>query len=219
MRSSSIDLSFFFPFRTRDRHLEFASLRCLRGERPRRATRIDRRILLKNDLLAFGRASWIDSQSCSATWVLLPSTERRFTSLAGLPVSCCSFCGASFAKSQFLMPRRDVVARERLVVAFYHNCSSVHGGHAVAQSTLAWTRPRHRPGLSQILEHSPPKKRTPCTSLDTVGTLSNTPNRNAVAKTETRTRLESDKKTKHLKHTPPSAAAGPNSRRPPTPRR
>ena len=184
MRSSSIGFSDFFPFRTRDRHLEFASLRCLRGERPRRATRIDRRILLKNDLLAFGRASWIDSQSCSATWVLLPSTERRFTSLAGLPVSCCSFCGASFAKSQFLMPRRDVVARERLVVAFYHNCSSVHGGHAVAQSTLAWTRPRHRPGLSQILEHSPPKKRTPCTSLDTVGTLSRTAKRNATAKTE-----------------------------------
>ena len=217
MRSSSMGFSDFFPLRTSDRHFEFASRRCLRGDRPRSATRIDRRILLKNDLLAFGRASWIDSQSCSATWVLLPSTERRFTSLAGLPVSCCSFCGASFAKSQFLMPRRDVVARERLVVAFYHNCSSVHGGHAVAQSTLAWTRPRHRPGLSQILEHSPPKKRTPCTSLDTVGTLSNTPNRNAAAKTETR--AASQKKTKHLKHTPPSAAAGPNSRRPPTPRR
>ena len=189
MRSSSMGFSDFFPFRTSDRHFEFASRFCLRGERPRSATRIDRRILLKKDLLAFGRASWIDSQSCSATWVLLPSTERRFTSLAGLPVSCCSFCGASFAKSQFLMPRRDVVARERLVVAFYHNCSSVHGGHAVAQSTLAWTRPRHRPGLSQILEHSPPKKRTPCTSLDTVGTLSSTANCNAAAKTETRPRV------------------------------
>ena len=55
MRSSSIGFSDFFPFRTSDRHLEFASLRCLRGDRPRSATRIDRRILLKNDLLAFGR--------------------------------------------------------------------------------------------------------------------------------------------------------------------
>ena len=55
----------FFPFRTSDRHLEFASRRCLRGDRPRSATRIDRRILLKNDLLAFGRAL-IDAASCSA---------------------------------------------------------------------------------------------------------------------------------------------------------
>ena len=83
MRSSSIGLSAFFPFRTRDRHLEFASLRCLRGDRPRSATRIDRRILLKNDLLAFGRASWIDSQSCSATWVLSDSTDLKLRSCAG----------------------------------------------------------------------------------------------------------------------------------------
>ena len=64
MRSSSIGFSDFFPFRTSDRHFEFASRRCLRGERPRSATRIDRRILLKNDLLAFGRA--IDAASSSA---------------------------------------------------------------------------------------------------------------------------------------------------------
>ena len=55
----------FFPFRTSDRHLLFASLRCLRGERPRSATRIDRRILLKNENLAFGRVL-IDAASCSA---------------------------------------------------------------------------------------------------------------------------------------------------------
>ena len=54
----------FFPFRTSDRHFEFASRRCLRGDRPRSATRIDRLILLKNDLLAFGRA--IDAASSSA---------------------------------------------------------------------------------------------------------------------------------------------------------
>ena len=44
------------PLRTSDRHLEFASLRCLRGDAATERTRIDRRILLKNDLLAFGRA-------------------------------------------------------------------------------------------------------------------------------------------------------------------
>jgi hypothetical protein len=75
MRSSSTGLSAFFPFRTRDRHFEFASRRCLRGDRPRSATRIDRRILLKNDLLAFGR--WIDAASWSATCDLLPSTDRK----------------------------------------------------------------------------------------------------------------------------------------------
>ena len=47
MRSSSIGLSAFRPFRTRDRHFELASLLCLRGDRPRSATRIDRHILLK----------------------------------------------------------------------------------------------------------------------------------------------------------------------------
>ena len=219
MRSSSIGLSAFFPFRTRDRHLEFASLRCLRGDRPRSATRIDRLILLKNDLLAFGRAL-IDAASCSATWVLLPSTERRFTSCAGLPLSCCFFCGASFAISQFRMPRRDLVARERLVVAYYAIAATVHTACVIAQSTLAWTRTRHRPSLSQILQHSPPKKRTPCTSLDTVGTLSSTACRNAAAKTKTRAASAPRKdKNIHLKHKPPSAAAGPNSRRPPTPRR
>ena len=75
MRSSSIGLSAFFPFRTRDRHLEFASLRCLRGDRPRSATRIDRRILLKKELLAFGRA--IDAASCSAICDLSASTEHK----------------------------------------------------------------------------------------------------------------------------------------------
>ena len=84
MRSSSIGLSDFLPpFRTSDRHLLFASLRCLRGDRPRSATRIDRLILLKNDLLAFCRASWIDSQSCSATWVLSDSTDLKLRSCAG----------------------------------------------------------------------------------------------------------------------------------------
>ena len=176
MRSSSMGFSDFLPLRTSDRHFEFASRRCLRGDRPRSATRIDRRILLKNDLLAFGRASWIDSQSCSATWVLLPSTERRFTSLAGLPESCCSFCGASFAKSLFRMARRDVVARERLVVAYDASAAATRAVCHLPNPQLSWTRTRHRPGLSQILEHSPPKKPTPFTSLDTVGTLSSTAN-------------------------------------------
>ena len=87
MRSSSIGLSAFLdPFRTRDRHLEFASLRCLRGDRPRSATRIDRRILLKIDLLAFGRAS-IDAASSSAGFdEQLASTELKLRSCAGLPV-------------------------------------------------------------------------------------------------------------------------------------
>ena len=147
MHSSSMGFSDFFPFRTSDRHFEFASRRCLRGDRPRSATRIDRRILLKNDLLAFGRAPWIDSQSCSAAWVLLPSTERRFTSLAGLPVSCCSFCGASFAKSQFRMPLRDLVARERLVVAYYAIAATGTRACVIAQSTL----PGHELGTGPAL--------------------------------------------------------------------
>ena len=184
MRSSSMGFSDFLPFRTSDRHFEFASRRCLRGDRPRSATRIDRRILLKNDLLAFGRASWIDSQSCSATWVLSPSTERRFTSLAGLPVCCGSFCGASFAKSQLRMPRRDLVARERLVVAYYAIAAATRGVCHLPNLLRAGARVQHGRVLSQILEHSPPKKPTPCNSLDTVGTLSSTANRNAAAKTE-----------------------------------
>ena len=91
MRSSSIGFSDFFPFRTSDRHFEFASLRCLRGDRPRSATRIDRRILLKNDLLAFSRPSLIDAASCSATWVLSDSTDLKLRSLAGLPVELVLF--------------------------------------------------------------------------------------------------------------------------------
>ena len=152
MRSSSMGFSDFLPFRTSDRHFEFASRRCLRGDRPRSATRIDRRILLKKDLLAFGRASWIDSQSCSATWVLLPSTERRFTSLAGLPVCCCSFCGASFAKSQLRMPRRDLVARERLVVAYYAIAAATRGVCHLPNLIELDTNSAQAPGLSQILD-------------------------------------------------------------------
>ena len=76
MRSSSMGFSDFLPLRTSDRHFEFASRRCLRGDRPRSATRIDRRILLKNDLLAFGRAL-IDAASWSATCDLLPSTDCK----------------------------------------------------------------------------------------------------------------------------------------------
>ena len=115
MRSSSIGFSDFFPFRTSDRHLLFASLLCLRGDRPRSATRIDRRILLKNDLLGFGRASWIDSQSCSAIWVLPDSTELKLRSLAGLPVELVLLFCASLAKSQL---RSALVPFERFVVAF-----------------------------------------------------------------------------------------------------
>ena len=101
MRSSSIGLSCFFPFRTRDRHLEFASLRCLRGDRPRSATRIDRRILLKNDLLAFGRApSLIEAASCSADLQSL-STAQRLGRAGWLLVSW--FDAAVVCKSQLLM--------------------------------------------------------------------------------------------------------------------
>ena len=82
IRSSSMGLSAFFPFRTRDRHLEFASLRCLRGDRPRSATRIDRRILLKKDLLAFGRAL-IDAASCAATCGLSARTDLKTCNRAG----------------------------------------------------------------------------------------------------------------------------------------
>ena len=88
MRSSSIGLSAFFPFRTRDRHLEFASLLCLRGDRPRSATRIDRLILLKNDLLGFGRAL-IDAASCSAGFdEQSASTDLNTRICAGASVFC-----------------------------------------------------------------------------------------------------------------------------------
>ena len=213
MRSSSMGFSDFLPFRTSDRHFEFASRRCLRGDRPRSATRIDRRILLKNDLLAFGRASWIDSQSCSATWVLSPSTERRFTSLAGLPVCCGSFCGASFAKSQLRMPRRDLVARERLVVAYYAIAAATRGV-CHAQSTRCGARaPAQAPALSQM-------GNSPAQETDSVHLSRHS--RDTLEHGEPQCRCQnrnvpaSQKKTKHLKHTPPSAAVGPNSRRPPT---
>ena len=58
---------------------------------------------------------------------------------------------------------------------------------------------QHRPALSQIL---PPKKRTPCTSLDTVGTLWSTANRNAAAKTGTRAASHrAEIKQKHYAYT------------------
>ena len=97
MRSSSIGLSAFRPFRTRDRHFEFASLLCLRGDRPRSATRIDRRILLKNDLLAFVASSSIDAASSSAE--LQSASVQRKTQRAvlafgffGLFLRCAAVC-------------------------------------------------------------------------------------------------------------------------------
>ena len=114
MRSSSIGLSAFFPLRTRDRHLEFASLRCLRGDRPRSATRIDRRILLKNDLLAFGRApSWTHAASCNAGFALQGlSAAARLRRAGWLLVSW--FDAAVFCKLQLALHGKG---RERLVAA------------------------------------------------------------------------------------------------------
>ena len=116
MRSSSIGFSDFLPLRTSDRHFEFASRRCLRGDRPRSATRIDRRILLKNDLLGFGRASWIDSQSCSATWVLSDSTDLKLRSCAGsfgfcLLLRLCELPAATWQSAR--------VPGERLILQTY----------------------------------------------------------------------------------------------------
>merc|ERR1719362_519290 len=104
MRSSSIGLSAFLaPFRTSDRHLLFASLRCLRGDRPRSATRIDRLILLKNDLLAFGRApSWTHAASCNAGFALQGlSAAARLRRAGWLLVSW--FDAAVFCKMQLPM--------------------------------------------------------------------------------------------------------------------
>ncbi len=106
MRSSSICFSAFRPFRTRDRHFELASLLCLRGDRPRSATRIDRLILLKNDLLAFGRVL-IDAASCSAGFdEQSASTDLKFTICAG-GFGFCSAPTLLFCKSQLL--RNDVL--------------------------------------------------------------------------------------------------------------
>merc|ERR1719201_2915972 len=112
MRSSSIGLSAFLaPFRTSDRHLLFASLRCLRGDRPRSATRIDRLILLKNDLLAFGRApSWTHAASCNAGFALQGVAQQLgCVELAGL-VSW--FDAAVFCKLHLALHGKG---RERLV--------------------------------------------------------------------------------------------------------
>ena len=120
MRSSSIGFSDFFPFRTSDRHFEFASRRCLRGDRPRSATRIDRRILLKKDLLAFGRASsLIDAASCSADLQSL-SAAQRLGRPRWLLVSW--FDAAVFCKSQLPLHGKGPTQR-RCVSRRLRNCT------------------------------------------------------------------------------------------------
>ena len=70
------------------------------------------------------------------------------------------------------------------MITFLGNCSSYTRRVSLPNLIDAELELQHRPqaALSQMLEHSPPKKPTPCTPLDTVGALSNTPNHNAPQK-------------------------------------
>ena len=103
---------------------------------------------------------------------------RRFWFADCFCAATLQFASAGLAESKgALRPLNDYV---------FGQLQQLHGACVTCPIQSAWTRTRHRPGLSQILEHSPPKKRTPCTSLDTIGTLSSTTKRNAAAKTETR---------------------------------
>ena len=149
MRSSSIDLSVFFPFRTRDRHLEFASLRCLRGDRPRSATRIDRLILLKNDLLAFGRApSWTHAASCNAGFALQGlSAAARLRRAGWLLVSW--FDAAVFCKSQLPLHGKGLTQR-RCVSMRLRNCTRTCvpaplQSYRCQAVRMRWTRGSRRP--------------------------------------------------------------------------
>ena len=169
MRSSSIGFSDFFPFRTSDRHLEFASRRCLRGDRPRSATRIDRRILLKKDLLAFGRAS-IDAANSSAGFdEQSASSDRKTRSCAGASGLLTAFA-LRLCKLPAPALRSESEAFERLVIAFYCNCTSARSPVSlIAQSDeLYRARGASRGHLVESSCVMPPKRRL---ASETLGRL------------------------------------------------
>ena len=147
MRSSSMGFSDFLPLRTSDRHFEFASRRCLRGERPRSATRIDRRILLKNDLLGFGRASsLIDAASCSADLQSLSAAQRLGRALWLL---MSWFDAAVFCKSQLPLHGKGLTQR-RCVSMRLRNCTRTCvpaplQSYRCQAVRMRWTRGSRRP--------------------------------------------------------------------------